>query len=185
MIGFTIYIVLTVHWEQMSEYCCDIKWYKVHSLSEITKKWLYIYIAQRLWCWCWLYQLWEKWPIGGSMSISCLFPWAAFNLLCGGTHIEGQGPGPAHLLECEMSICTHNKRYATARPALQALLFEPKSSLSEQTGSLWTRSFTLPLLNVHFKDKKFAEVKDQVSTKGFSGRITSWWYVQICVCIYR
>lgn len=50
-----------------------------------------------------------------------------------------------------MSIYTHNKKYAAARPALQVLLFEPKPSLSEHSGSLQT---PLPLPNVHFKNEK-------------------------------
>lgn len=55
-----------------------------------------------------------------------------------------------------MSIYTHNKRYAAAHPALRVLLFEPKLSLTEDTDGLRTQSFTLPLPNVHFKDKKSA-----------------------------
>lgn len=44
---------------------------------------LYLCSIQTILLTCQLCPPWEKQPIGKAMSISCLFPWAAFNFLCG------------------------------------------------------------------------------------------------------
>lgn len=112
---------------------------------------MYIYGADKQCCWPVdsIGPEKNKQPIREAMSFPVFSPQAAFNLFCGAAPTSrAMGPRPAHLLECEMSIYAHNKRYATARPPLPALLFEPNPSLSLNTQVVSGPSFPVPLPNI-------------------------------------